>query len=401
MIGQLLTGRYLILKQLGTGGFSETHLAIDKYLLDQPACVVKHLKLSSGSTISIEKARYLFETEARVLNRLGRLHPQIPTLFAYCHEQDQVYQVEEYIEGENLEAWFMQGHCLSSEAAIDLLKKILPVLEYIHDYHVIHRDIKPSNLIQRGNGDIVLIDFGAACDLFEIHKSYSAQVSQKITIGTPGYMSVEQQVGCCQFNSDLYALGVSVIQLLTGVRPQQFQVDPITGELNWQVHLRHRAINPGLIAVLSQMVRKDYRFRYQSASEVLTALESLSLTEQYSSRRRNLTAQKSKTMPKLLLQKMWKPALALLSITAIGGGYCLSHRNHAEMLLTQIGFADSQIDALLLPLYNAATIEQVDQALVPSNDQIEVEVQPAYDRQLWARLTKLLERTTSGQIDEP
>lgn len=399
MIGQLLTGRYLILKQLGTGGFSETHLAIDKYLLDQPACVVKHLKLSSGSTISLEKAKYLFETGARVLDRLGRQYPQIPTLLAYCHEQDQVYQVEEYIKGENLEAWFAQGCYLSSEAAIDLLKKILPVLEYIHCHHVIHRDIKPSNLIRREDGDIVLIDFGAACDLAEVHKNYHAQVSQAITIGTPGYMPDEQQAGYPQFNSDLYALGVSVIQLLTGVRPQQFQVNPVNGELNWQVYLRQRSVNPGLVAILSQMVRKDYWLRYQSASEVLAALESLSLTERCSSQRRNLIARKRRIMPKMLLQKIWKPALALLSTIAIGGGYYLSHRNHAEMLLMQIGLTDSQINALLLPLYDSAT-ERIDQAQMPSSDQVLVELKPAYDYQLQT-LTKLVEKTARRQIKEP
>ena len=82
MIGQLLTGRYLILKTLGEGGFSETYLARDKYLPHHPLCVVKCLKLSPKSSISPETAKRLFATEARILDLLGQHHAQIPTLFA-------------------------------------------------------------------------------------------------------------------------------------------------------------------------------------------------------------------------------------------------------------------------------------------------------------------------------
>ncbi|MBF2046889.1 MAG: serine/threonine protein kinase [Elainella sp. C42_A2020_010] len=400
MIGQLLTGRYLILKQLGAGGFSETYLAVDKYLLDQPACVVKRLSMSAGSTISPEKARQLFETEARVLNRLGRQYSQIPTLFAYCHEQDQVYQVEEYIRGENLDSWFTQGHCLSPDAAADLLRKVLPILDHIHRHDVIHQDIKPSNLIRQEDGDITLIDFGAACDLAEIYESCDPQVTQIIAIGTPGYMPEEQQIGYSQFNSDLYALGVSVIQLLTGIRPQQFQTDPATGELDWQIYLRHRSIDPGLVAILNQMVRRDYRLRYQRASEVAAALESLPWIEKYSLRSSETHAKQQKAMPKNIWQKIWKPALVLLSATAIGGGYCLSQREHTELLL-QIGLTNSQLKALLQSLSDLSATEKVDQAQIPSSNQALVEAQPAYDDQLWIELTRLVEKTASEPITGP
>ena len=102
MIGQLLTGRYLILEKLGAGGFSETYLARDKYLPHHPLCVVKSLQLSAGSTISPEAAQQLFETEAKLLEILGQQHTQIPTLLAYSHEQEQSYLIQEYIEGESL-----------------------------------------------------------------------------------------------------------------------------------------------------------------------------------------------------------------------------------------------------------------------------------------------------------
>ncbi len=90
MIGQLLTGRYLILEKLGVGGFSETYLARDKYLPHHPLCVVKALQLSSSNALSLETAQQLFETEARLLESLGQHHTQIPTLLAYSHENDQL-----------------------------------------------------------------------------------------------------------------------------------------------------------------------------------------------------------------------------------------------------------------------------------------------------------------------
>jgi serine/threonine protein kinase len=345
MIGRLLTGRYLILKQLGAGGFSETYLAIDKYLLDQPACVVKWLRPSPRSTISIEKAQQLFETEARVLDRLGRHHTQIPTLFAYCHEQDQVYLIQDYIKGENLESWFTQGHCLSSDAAIILLRKILPTLQYVHHHDVIHRDVKPSNLICREDGDIALIDFGAACDQIETRKKRDLNKRDEVLIGTVGYMPDEQQKGCSQFNSDLYALGITVIQLLTGVHPQQLQIDPTTGELNWQIYLTQSSIEPRLIMILNQMTKRDHRLRYQHATEVMAVLEPLSTIEKSSGQQAAKPA-KDKAKSKVFLERIWKPILVLLSITAVCGGYYLSSTDskQSEALMAQMESASSQIN---------------------------------------------------------
>jgi serine/threonine protein kinase len=278
MIGQLLTGRYLILEKLGAGGFSETYLARDKYLPRHPLCVVKRLRLSSNHSISPETAQRLFEMEASVLERLGQHHTQIPTLFAYCHEQEQVYLVQEYVEGENLGRWFAQGQRLSSKTATKLLRELLPVLDFLHSRRVIHKDIKPSNLIRRKrDGKVVLIDFGAACILPE-YPSHSPAESEDLSlvIGTPGYMSDEQQQGMPQLNSDLYALGMLVIHLLTGVHPREFKQDLISGEMDWHRYLGEQTVEPKLIAILDRMVRVKPGDRYLLASDVLKDLRTLS-----------------------------------------------------------------------------------------------------------------------------
>ncbi len=278
MIGQLLAGRYLILEKLGAGGFSKTYLARDKYLPRFPLCVVKCLKLPSHNTISLETAHRLFETEAHLLEQFGQHHPQIPTLFAYCQEPDSTYLVQEYIEGEKLSKW-LKGKPFTSKAAIALLLDLLPILEYLHSHHVIHRDITLGNLIRRRNGKVVLIDFGAAYQMSETKSGSQFADLPLLEIGTPGYMPEEQCFGLSQPNSDVYALGILVIHLLTRVDPRQFKHDLISGELDWQHYLQPSSVPSELITILNRMVRRQASDRYQHASDVLADLQTLPLTQ--------------------------------------------------------------------------------------------------------------------------
>jgi serine/threonine protein kinase len=278
MIGQLLTGRYLILEKLGAGGFSETYLARDKYLPKHPLCVVKCLKLPAHSTIRLETARRLFETEAHLLEPLGKYHPQIPTLFAYCQEQDSTYLVQEYVEGENLSTWLTKGKGkgkrFTVDAAVTLMLELLPILDYIHTNQVIHCDITPSNIIRRRrDSKVVLIDFGASYHCSESTSTSQDAESSLLEIGTPGYMPEEQRLGKPQPSSDLYALGILVIHLLTKVDPRQFKTDLISGELDWQSYLKPSSIPANLVRILDRMVRSRSSDRYQKASEVLEDLK--------------------------------------------------------------------------------------------------------------------------------
>jgi len=308
MIGQLLTGRYLILEKLGSGGFSETYLARDKYLPQHPLCVVKRLELSAHSTIPLETARRLFETEAHLLGQLGQDHPQIPTLFAYCHEQKSTYLVQEYIEGDNLSAWLSSNKRFTAKAAIALLLELLPILEYIHSRGVIHCDITPSNLIRRRrDGKIAVIDFGAAHDCSEAGANPRPTADLPLLIGTPGYIPDEQCLGMPQINSDLYALGISVIHLLTRADPRQFNQDLISGELDWQHYLKPSSMPSSLMLILNRMVQSRVSDRYQQASEVLADLQGLR------------TAQRSQARTshwRVWAQRMVLPASSMLFVGA-------------------------------------------------------------------------------------
>lgn len=365
MIGQLLTGRYLILEKLGAGGFSETYLARDKYLPHHPLCVVKCLKLSRSNTISPDAAQQLFDTEARLLEKLGQNHSQIPTLFAYCHEQDQIYLVQEFVEGENLSGWLKQKKRFTPEGAIDLLLEVLPVLDYIHSQRVIHRDIKPSNLIRRHrDGKFVLIDFGAACFLPESTSSTQPESDDTpFAIGTPGYMPDEQHLGMSQLNSDLYALGAVVIHLLTGVHPRQFEQDLISGELNWRGHLPDKSIEPKLIDILDRMVRVKFDDRYQQVTEVLADLQALPVVKHTEQQKRIPRWQK-------VLRHASAPAAAVLLVGILGAKYLPVHSYQAESWFKQIGQMFDRSEIQLTKLQDLPTQTNVEQMLVSTNNQV-------------------------------
>lgn len=271
MLGKTLTGRYKIIKKLGGGGFSQTFIAEDEYLPDRPCCVIKQLKPASSQIEVLEISRGLFDKEAKVLYRLGK-HECIPSLLAHFEQDKEFFLAQELIEGEVLTQEIKNGVCLGEQYTIDFLTDILTTLNFVHRQQVIHRDIKPSNLIRRtSDRKIVLIDFGAVKEVSTQTISQLGHTSS-LVIGSPGYMPNEQFSGKTMFASDIYAIGIIAIQALTGLLPNQIPEDPVTREFLW----RDRAkVTPTLADVIDKMVRFDFRQRYQSANEVLAAIQPL------------------------------------------------------------------------------------------------------------------------------
>ena len=202
---------------------------------------------------------------------MGR-HECIPSLLAHFEEDEEFFLAQELIEGDVLTQEIKRGQCLGEQYTIDFLTDILRTLDFVHRQQVIHRDIKPSNLIRRASDKkIVLIDFGAVKEVSTQPISQLGHTSS-LVIGSPGYMPNEQYSGKTMFASDIYAIGVIAIQALTGVLPNQIPEDPITSEFCW----RDRAkVTPTLADVIDKMVRFDFRQRYQSANDVLEALQPL------------------------------------------------------------------------------------------------------------------------------
>jgi serine/threonine-protein kinase len=147
------------------------------------------------------------------------------------------------------------------------------MLQYIHSQQVIHRDIKPANLIRRSQDKkLVLIDFGAVKDqVTPIRVDATEQTAlTAYAIGTPGYAPPEQMAMRPVYASDIYALGVTCIYLLTGRSPKDLDYDPATGEMVWQVQVQ---VSEHFASVLKKMLEVSVRHRYQNAGEVLRALD--------------------------------------------------------------------------------------------------------------------------------
>lgn len=268
-----LGGRYKLISQLGAGGFGQTFLAEDLHLPGHPRCVIKQLKPQVSDVKSLEMARRLFDTEARVLYQLGD-HDQIPRLLAHFEDEQEFYLAQELVEGEPLTQELSGGKVWPEAKVIAMLQGLLKVLAFVHEQNVIHRDIKPSNLIRRKEDDaIVLIDFGAVKQVSTQFLTPDSGNTKTISIGTQGYTPKEQLGGNPRFSSDVYAVGIIAIQALTGVHPRLLPEDPQTGEITW----RDRApqTSPELAAILDCMVCYDFRSRYSNATAAFEALLTL------------------------------------------------------------------------------------------------------------------------------
>ncbi|MFB2969529.1 protein kinase [Aerosakkonema sp. BLCC-F183] len=270
-VGQIVGGHYRIIKLLGKGSFGETYLAEDSQAMDKK-CAVKRLTFVSNDPSTFNKAKDLFKREASVLHKLTNppTNNQIPQFFAHFDDNQEFYLVQELIEGHTLSDELQRVRTLPEEQVVELLEDVLKILEYIHSQGIIHRDIKPENLMRRNRDKkIVLIDFGAVKEV--VARSIFQNSPQKGTqIHTAGYAPKEQRQGDAKPNSDIYALGMTAIEALTGLNPEKLPTDPRTGEVAWRDKAQ---VSNGLAKILEQMVRDDWHKRYRSTSEVLEAVE--------------------------------------------------------------------------------------------------------------------------------
>ncbi|MEH2447625.1 MAG: serine/threonine-protein kinase [Nostoc sp.] len=275
--GKVLAQRYKIVKVLGSGGFSETYIAIDTQRPGNPRCVVKQLKPASTKPEALQLARRLFNSEAQTLEKLGT-HSQIPQLLAYFEEDEEFYLVQEQIIGHPLNQELPTGRAIEEVAVIKIVRDLLQTLIFVHKNNVIHRDIKPSNIIRRhSDGKLVLIDFGAVKEVSTKQLDHQEQIPFTIGIGTQGYAPSEQCFGRPQYSSDIYAVGMVGIKALTGIAPRELNRDG-DGEIKWSDayggKLRSQ-VSHSLAQILSKMVLEDFKERYQSASEAFEDLEAL------------------------------------------------------------------------------------------------------------------------------
>ncbi|MFK8182463.1 MAG: CHASE2 domain-containing protein [Phormidesmis sp.] len=271
MLGQTLKERYKLTRILGAGGFGQTYLAIDLQKSERPQCVVKQLRPASQDKTFLVVARRLFDTESKTLEKLGS-HAQIPNSIDFFEEDHEFYLVQEFIDGQSLQDGIKQFGKFTKSQAAALFKDVVPVLAFIHDNHVVHRDLKPDNLIRRcQTGEVVLIDFGAVKEI-RTHLITGERTGLTIGIGTQGYTPSEQLSGKPRYSSDIYALGMTVINALTGRSPTDLPESLGSLEPQWRDYAE---VSPGLAILLDKMTRHYIHQRYQGVDDVLRDLDRL------------------------------------------------------------------------------------------------------------------------------
>ncbi len=264
-----LGDRYVVIKQIGQGGFGRTYLAEDTHRYHEK-CVLKEFSpLLEGDT-DLQKAEELFEREAGILYQLK--HDRIPQFKALLrtrvNNKKALFLVQEYIKGDTYYDLLQDSGKFSESEIRELIIELLPVLEYIHEQNLIHRDISPDNLIyRRSDRKPVLIDFGC---VKQAANAVSRSQGHLITlIGKKGYAPEEQlRNGSAYPCSDLYSLAATAVVLLTGKSPEQLY-DAHRGKWQWE---REVTVSSSLAKVLNKMLAYNPRDRYQSASEIANVL---------------------------------------------------------------------------------------------------------------------------------
>ena len=269
----VLGDRYCLVKKLSENGPEQTFQAKDLNAPGHPACIVRQFKVPADCVLELPTVRKLFRADVKGLARLKDCEC-VPNLLAHFESQNNFYLVLENIEGHPLAEELSSPIPWSDRQVVALLNDLLSTLECIHHNRVLHLNLQPSTLIRdRESNRLVLTGFGA------LQQAISRQLSSMPPIGTlPAsstslYMPDEQIAGQPQPNSDIYAAGAIAIQALTGHPLEDIPTQPQTRELYWHslASLRH----PDLLALLDNLIARNYRKRYQTASEALNDLSAL------------------------------------------------------------------------------------------------------------------------------
>ncbi|MGD8406997.1 MAG: protein kinase, partial [Thiohalophilus sp.] len=265
-----MIGRYVIDSELGRGAMGMVYLGHDPKIGRSVA--IKTMSLSQefeGDKLADVKERFFREAETA-----GRLHhPNIVTIFDVGEDQDLSYIAMDYLKGENLMAYAKSESLLPAQETFDVIVQAAEALDYAHNEKVVHRDIKPANMIyDRDNGIVKVTDFGVAC-LTDTSKTKTGTI-----LGSPSYMSPEQLAGAkVDGRSDLFSLGVTLYQMLTGELP--FIADSLASLMYKIANEKHpdiRMFRPDLPSCVSQVINKalhkELDRRFQSGSQMAKAL---------------------------------------------------------------------------------------------------------------------------------
>ena len=266
-IGEILGGRYEILKRIGSGGMADVYMAKDQKLNRKVA-----VKVLKREYVDDEKFLKKFQREAQAIASLT--HPNIVNIYDVGAENGINYIVMELVGGITLKEYIKKKGCISPQETVDISIQIASALSHAHNHHIIHRDIKPQNILISEDGMIKVTDFGIA------KAANSNTVTSTATaIGSVHYISPEQAKGrFCDEKSDIYSLGITMYEMVTGKVP----FDHENGVTIALMHLQNDIVPPSEIKdgipdslekIILKCVMKKPEERYQTAEELIEDLK--------------------------------------------------------------------------------------------------------------------------------
>jgi serine/threonine protein kinase len=252
-------GKYRIVAPLGSGGFGSVYLAEDTWIDKKVALKVPHRQnLDFGELLR----------EPRLLASMS--HPNIVTVLTAERQDNVFFIVMEYVPGETLEAIIEREGALDLARALDYTCQICNAIDHAHRAGVIHRDLRPGNVLVTEQGLVKVADFGTS-------RFLEIAAHGTTVIGSPPYMAPEQFQGKAVFASDIYSLGVTMYQMLTGTlpynTPSPADLDRLMrGELTVPPRARNAKLPKGISDIVMKAMSPDVATRYQRASDVLEAV---------------------------------------------------------------------------------------------------------------------------------
>jgi serine/threonine-protein kinase len=264
--GQIL-GKYRILSSLGSGGFGTVYLAEDTWIDKKVAVKVPH-KQNLDFTELVKEPRLLASMN----------HPNIVTVLTAEKQDNLFFIVMEYVPGETLEAVIEREGALEIARALDFTCQMCNAIDHAHTAGVIHRDLRPGNMLVSESGILKVSDFGTS-------RFLEIAAHGTTVIGSPPYMAPEQFHGKAVFASDIYSLGVTMYQMLTGALPYDTPAPAdlerlVRGQLVSPPRLKNKSIPKAINDIVLKALLPDPVLRYQRAGEmideILATRESLS-----------------------------------------------------------------------------------------------------------------------------